>query len=123
MFRKSQFVIISPASARLSYIESAFFAYLLSFLFLLSYILSYVLLILNLYILIGIVFVFFYKFVKPCFSVQLLIFNRLLIRYNNFLNCISGLVLQYFILSRFLLWPYNITITSNLIFVHSFMQL
>ena len=42
----------------------------------------------------------------------------------NSLDCISGLVLLCFFISssRFLLRPYNATTTSNLLFVHSFMQ-
>ena len=43
---------------------------------------------------------------------------------ENSLNCISGLVLLCFFISssRFLLRPYDVTTTSSLLFVHSFMQ-
>ena len=43
---------------------------------------------------------------------------------ENSLNCTSGLVLLCFFISssRFLLRPYDVTTTSNLLFVHSFMQ-
>ena len=43
---------------------------------------------------------------------------------ENSLNCTSGLVLLCFFISssQFLLRPYDVTTTSNLLFVHSFMQ-
>ena len=40
-------------------------------------------------------------------------------------EAIIGLLLVFFLFissSRFLLWPYDFTTTSNLLFVHSFMQ-
>ena len=37
-------------------------------------------------------------------------------------GAIIGLLLVFFISSRFLLRPYDVTTTSNLLFVHSFMQ-
>ena len=41
---------------------------------------------------------------------------------ENFFNCTSTVPAVFFILSRFLLSVYDVTLTSNVLFVHSFMQ-
>ena len=47
----------------------------------------------------------------------------LLVAAKRYLGAITGLLLDFFILSlRFVLRPYDVTITANLPFVHSFMQ-
>ena len=70
------------------------------------------------------VFLDFFYFVRLCMTgiVQLVCWSAIVIfSFSIILYCKSGLALLCF-LSRFLLRPYDVTIISNLLFVHSFMQ-
>ena len=66
---------------------------------------------------------FFLEMVFPIHSKSVLGLVFCLVNENS-LNCTSGLVLLCLFISssRFLLRLYDVTITSNLLFVHSFMQ-